>query len=412
MTETRSHARSVAPVIIVGAGPAGCAAALALRRRNVDVLLLERAWFPRDKVCGDVLLPEARQALSELGVDLAPLAARCHRIDRCCYHGPSGRSVELPFCDLAGVVQPWWAIARTEFDAQLATLTRAAGVELREGVTAIDVVLRDAAVRGVVVRQASGEREELPAAAVIAADGATSAIARALGRFERPAEHLCVSVRGYAASPRGDSSVFDIYTTDRTLPGCAWHVPAGHGRANVGLGVLRRDLDQRQVGARALLAEVAAHYPDLQRDLAATSDVVGWSLPGGSLPLSHATTGALLIGDAGSMVDPFTGHGIHTALIAGQLAAEVLADALAAGDVGADALGRFDRLWQQRFGQEMWLGWLLQRFCASPGRVGAMLALTARSDQRRQLIGGLIGHAYPRQRWLDPLLGLRFMTGR
>ncbi|MBN2358606.1 MAG: geranylgeranyl reductase family protein [Deltaproteobacteria bacterium] len=399
-------------VLVVGAGPAGCATALGLARRGVEVVLIERGRFPRDKVCGDVLLPEAQQALADLGLDLAPLAARCHRIDRCRYHAPSGLCVELPFCDRHGESRPWWVVKRRDFDGWLVAQACAAGAGLCEGVSAVDLVIRDAAVAGVVVRDDGGARREIAAAAVVGADGASSTLARALGRFERPAAHLCVAVRGYAPSPHGDDPVFDIYTSARTLPGCAWHVPTGDGCANVGLGVLRSDLDRQRIGARALLDEVAGRYPELAQRLAAATGVVGWSLPGASLPLSRSTAGALLVGDAGCMVDPWTGHGIHTALIAGSLAADVVADALAAGEVGAGALGRFDRLWQQRFGLEMKLGWLLQRFCASPGRVEAMLALAARSERRRQIIGGLIGHAYPRQRWLDPQLGLRFAIGR
>jgi len=400
---------SAAPVLVVGAGPAGCAAALTLARRGVEVRLIDAARFPRDKVCGDVLLPEAQDALQALGVSTAALMSRSHLLTGCRYATPSGREASLPFRDLERGDRPWWVLPRLDLDQFLLQQVRDAGVVVEEGRRATDLLLRDGAVAGVTLREADGSSASVTARAVIAADGASSALARAAGLFGQPPSHLSVALRGYAElDGAGDDDQLSIFTTARTLPGCAWVVPCGKGRANIGIGVLRSDLRRRGVSLRQLADEVAAQHEVFGRAWRTEPALAGWSLPGASWPRRHSRPGLLLIGDAGGMVDPFTGHGIHAALIAGRLAGEVLRQALDRGDVGLDALAPFEAGWRRHFGAEVRIGWALQRLCASPWRVETLLRYVDHGQRWRDLAGGLVGHAFPRRALLSParLLGL------
>jgi len=139
---------------------------------------------------------------------------------------------------------------------------------------------------------------------------------------------------------------------------------------------------------------------------------VGRLAPEKNLPLVLSTFEAirryspsarlLLVGDAGAMVDPFTGHGIHTALDAGRLAGEVLAGCLARGDLGAQALAELDQRWHQRWGVEVALGRTLQRLSAAPWRVESGLRYVCGRERLRRLTGGLVGHALARRALLPP----------
>jgi geranylgeranyl reductase family protein len=403
----------VHPVVVVGAGPAGCAAALCLARQGIEVRLLEAARFPRDKVCGDVLLPEARDVLEQMGISTSLFASRRHLITGCRYVTPSGRVLEAEFRDLEGRPRPWWSLRRIEIDQVLVDQVRAAGVAVEEGVRARGLLVEGGAIVGVTARDAAGDTIEVRASAVIAADGASSVLARRAGLHGQPTTHLCVSQRGYVdAGAAGEASLFSIFTTARTLPGCTWCVPLGAGRANVGVGVLRADLDRRGGSLSTLADEAAARHPEFAQVWSPRPALRGWSLPGASWPRRRTRPGLLLVGDAGGMVDPFTGHGIHTALRAGRLAGEVLARALARGEVGLDALAPFELAWQRDFALEARLGWLLQRLCASPWRVEALVRYVDGGARRRALVGGLVGHAFPRQALLSPASWIGRRGGR
>lgn len=287
-------------VVVVGAGPAGSAAALSARRAGATVLLLDRAAFPRDKPCGDGIAAEALDVLEALGVPDA--AAGYPSVPRLRLVGPGGAVVarSLP--------RPAHTVPRREFDARLVDAAVRAGAELRrhavrEIAETGDGVVVDGRFRGRVV---------------IGADGATSTVRRLAGEPVNPPGHLALAIRGYA--PAGDTGEQLIVTTRQRWPAYAWEFPIGDGTANVGYGeVLRgRPLSRAYLERRL-------------REMLPGAEPTG--LRGHHLPLSTRRPAPvrgrlLLAGDALSLINPFTGEGIFYAVLSGALAGA----AAAAGD--------------------------------------------------------------------------------
>jgi menaquinone-9 beta-reductase len=286
-------------VVIVGAGPAGSAAALAARRAGASVLLLDRDEFPRDKPCGDGIAAEALDVLEELGVpDPAGgyPAVPCLRLV-----APGGAAVARPLPRAAHT------IPRRVFDARLVDAARTAGAELRrhtvrEVTPTGDGVIVDGRFHGHVL---------------IGADGATSIVRRAVGEPVNPPGHLAFAIRGYA--PTSNTGEQLIVTTRQQWPAYAWEFPIGDGTANVGYGeVLRgRPLSRAYLETRL-------------REMLPGAEPTG--LRGHHLPLSTRRPApvngrVLLAGDALSLINPFTGEGIFYAVLSG-----ALAGAAAAGD--------------------------------------------------------------------------------
>lgn len=393
--------------LVVGAGPAGTAAALSLVRQGVPARLIDRAQFPRDKVCGDVLLAEARDSLQTLGFELEVLKAQTHVVRACRYHTPAQRVVDLPFVDRRGEERAWWTLPRQVFDNLLLQHAQRAGVEVHQGLQARQLVVEGQQVCGVEVDDATGQRQILYAPAVIAADGASSALARSLGRFDREPNCVSVALRAYVDTGARDDDFFSVFATRETLPGCAWIVPLGKGRANIGVGVVRGDLQRLGLNIRQVLERVRAQHPNFDavaRQVKGTWQ--GWSLPGASQAMARSSAGVLFVGDAASMVDPFTGHGIHSALDAGLRAGTVLAEAIIEGDVSPGRLQSFDQDWERRWGLEMRLGQGLQRLGASAWRIEKLMAQAQRHPALARIAGGLVGHSFSRAALIP---GARFL---
>ncbi len=392
------------PVIVVGGGPGGSAAAISLRQRGLAVILLDQASFPRDKVCGDVLLPAAQHAVQMLGLDVSDLERRAYHCLGCVYVDATGRCVAGAFRDLAGLPRPWWMVRRVVLDTWLVEGARRVGADVRQG-WRVQSVLRDGngGVCGVTVRRPDGSCEAMAAAAVVGADGANSVVARDVGLMVRRPEDVCLATRAYVSGLKKSEPYLTIFSTAHTLPGCAWIAPVGPHEANVGLGLTQADAQRLGMTPQGLFDVMRERCPGLEQRLrgATVQASQGWWLPGATERRPLVGNGFLLVGDAGAMVDPFTGHGIHHALQAGILAGEVLAAVLRSGLPTIEALQPYETHCRARILGETTLGYRLQRLHAQPTLVNLGMRVCSLHPGLRWALLALIGHSADRRELLS-----------
>ncbi|HTX26105.1 MAG TPA: geranylgeranyl reductase family protein [Streptosporangiaceae bacterium] len=323
-------------MVVVGAGPAGSTTACYLAQAGLDVLLLEKSRFPREKVCGDGLTPRGVKALVGLGISVGEkdgwVRNKGLRVIG------AGKRLELPWPELSsypgfGLVRP-----RTDLDEMLARRARQAGARLLEGVTVTGPVLDDRTGRiaGVTGRPVGAEEERTYAGRIIvAADGNSSRLSVAMGLRKRDDRPLGVAVRTYYTSPRHDDdyleSWLDLWDGDRLLPGYGWIFGMGDGTSNVGLGLLNTSAAFGHTDYHAMLRKwlqaMPAEWGFTEENR--TQPIRGAALPMGFNRTPHYFNGLLLAGDAGGMVNPFNGEGIAYAMESGEILARTVVQALA-----------------------------------------------------------------------------------
>jgi geranylgeranyl reductase family protein len=327
-----------ADVIVVGAGPSGATTAYYLAQAGLNVLLLEKARFPREKVCGDGLTPRAVKALIAMGVDVGPGSGWLH--NKGLRVIGAGMRLEMPWPELDSF--PGYGLVRTRssLDETLARRAQAAGAKLLEGVAVTGPVLDDAGrIIGVTADSESGtargDSRSFRARVVVAADGNSSRLSVAMGLRKRDDRPLGVAVRTYYTSPRHDDdyleSWLDLWDGDRLLPGYGWIFGMGDGTSNVGLGLLNTSEAFGKTDYRELLRRWLKSMPDewgyVEENR--TEPVRGAALPMGFNRTPHYHRGLLLAGDAAGMVNPFNGEGIAYAMESGEILARTIAQALA-----------------------------------------------------------------------------------
>jgi geranylgeranyl reductase family protein len=337
-----------ADVIVVGAGPGGSSAAYHLARAGLDVLLLEKSTFPREKVCGDGLTPRAVKQLVGMGITLEPADGWFPNKGIRIIGG--GVRIELDWPELSSY--PGFGLVRTRrgFDEIVARAAQGAGARLAEGVTVTGPALDEETGRitGVIVRDtgdgAAGGERAYRARLVVAADGNSSRLSLAMGLRKRDDRPLGVAIRTYYTSPRHDDDYLETWLELRDgsalLPGYGWIFGVGDGTSNVGLGLLNTSASFAHTDYRAMLRSWLATMPAEWGFTEETriAPVRGAALPMGFNRTPHYTRGLLLVGDAGGMVNPFNGEGISTAMESGEIAAQVIVQALARPDQSSTEL--------------------------------------------------------------------------
>ena len=317
-------------VLVVGAGPAGVAAAVALHRAGRMPVVIDKAVFPRDKCCGDGLTTLALRELEALG--LQPSAVESfRRVDDVVVRAPGGRTVVLPLPRGRGVFAG--VTRRAELDAALVDVAAGAGIPVHQGCAVKDVT-QDA---GGVTVDAEG-LGQLRAAHVVAADGMWSPVRRALDLGEDGYLGEWHAFRQYVSGVTGPAAdrLFVWFDAD-LLPGYAWSFPLPDGRANVGFGILRasgrRIQDVKQTWATFL------DRPHVTAALGPGTEPEGrhlaWPIPAriDRAVLAHGRT--LFVGDAAGATDVMTGEGIGQALLSGRLAGTAIATGGTAGSIAA-----------------------------------------------------------------------------
>lgn len=333
-----------ADVIVVGAGPAGASTAHHLAQNGHSVILLEKSTFPRDKVCGDGLTPGAVRELISMGVPMERADGWMRNKGLRVIGG--GHEILLPWPETASFPDYGMAKARAGLDEALARHAQRSGADLREATSATGPVLdeRSGRITGVTVRTTNpdgsrGEVATLRAPVVVDAGGVSARIATAMGITRAENRPMGVAVRTYFRSPRHDDewmeSQLELWDGPRErsnlLPGYGWIFALGDGTVNVGLGSVSSTARATKLDYKDLFRTWMRNAPESWEFT--PENQVG-ELRSAALPMAfnrkpHYSRGLLLAGDSGGMVSPFNGEGIGYALMAGRIAADVIAQALA-----------------------------------------------------------------------------------
>jgi menaquinone-9 beta-reductase len=373
-----SQTAEVADVIVVGAGPAGSAVAYYLATAGLDVLVLEKSRFPREKVCGDGLTPRAVKALASMGVP-TPESDGWLRNKGLRIIGGGGR-IEMDWPDLSSYPGYGLVRTRTDFDQILARHAVKAGARLMEGINVTGPVLDDRTGRitGVTAQDTAGGKDapeqRFSGRLVVAADGNSSRLSVSMGLRKRDDRPLGVAVRTYYTSPRHEDDYLeawlDLWDGSSLLPGYGWIFGMGDGTSNVGLGLLNTSASFQNIDYRALLrrwlAAMPAEWGFTEENR--TAPVRGAALPMGFNRTPHYTRGLLLAGDSGGMVNPFNGEGIAYALESGETAATVITQALArpTADSAERVLAAYPRILQDSYGGYYTLGRVFVELIGKP----------------------------------------------
>jgi len=337
-------------VIIVGAGPAGATTAIALAQKGHDVLLLDRHQFPRDKACGDAVPAGAIELLWRYGmkdkIEQAVDRGEFYPLTGMLLVSPKGHELHADFSKGQRGSESYVA-PRYYFDATIQQHAVDSGAEFCQAQVK-EPLMENGRVAGVRARF-NGKTQEIRAKVVVGADGVTSAIARNLRpKSEQHANHhRAVALRAYIEDIEEFPHEVEFYLYKDVLPGYAWIFPTGKNQANIGLGMRLDHYRQKKYNLEEMLADFMER-PNIKSRLkrgGQLRDVSTWQLNFGSQKnLQHTYNGALLVGDAAGFINPLTGGGIHNALVSAELAAQVVDEAIKAGDTSRENLKVYESL--------------------------------------------------------------------
>jgi len=359
-------------VIVVGGGPGGSATAGFLSQAGHNVLLVEKGVWPRDKTCGDAVGGKSLSHVEMLGVKATLEATPHFRVDGILFSSPNGKEVLVPLPEEeVESREAGYALPREQFDTLLfrntAELVKGAGGIVMQDFTVTEVLREGEArltgVAGFVGGKRSGNPElKFTADLVVGAGGYNCPVAREIvALHDEPMvdkAHYCGGYREYwtgvkppeGVSWDGDQGPIELHFIDEILPGYFWIFPLANGVANVGIGMVLTEMDQQSVKLRPLQNYAITEHPKFKERFADAKMVEGtakgWQLPFGSprdkppsfQPRRVAMAGAACVGDAASLVDPFSGEGVGNALLSGKMVSDIFGERKAAHPGGGAEL--------------------------------------------------------------------------
>lgn len=385
-------------VVVVGAGPAGSAAAYFMANQGHDVLLVESKRLPRTKPCGDGIGPRAVLALENLGLGDWLKTGNWHRVDRLRIVAPSGASIASSAEPEIFPIVYGYVIKRDVFDNKLVEFAKSAGADFIEGFKADELVYQGGRVGGV-----SGtfqdHRHNLRAKLAVVADGSKGAISRLFG--DQVSDFQAVGLRAYADNVAGIDDCANIYFNKQFPNGYGWIFPTSPSSANVGVGLL--GINKNRSG-RAIHS--AFSYFTDQQNLAPlslqNSRIEGRPVGSvmrmnfGKRPLWRP--GLAFAGDAAGLVSPINGEGISHAIESAQLLSEQLGGQFKSVTALDRALAGYAKALEQRFLAYFKWGRLLDKVLGKPGRLDKLIAKAQRDRYLRIVLTGVLANTiHPRE---------------
>lgn len=339
-------------IAIIGAGPAGCAAALTLRNSGLKVALIDKDIFPRDKICGDAIPGPAFKAMDKINPiwaeDMKKLGAS-YLIKTGQVTAPNGKTMKLDWVTFS------YNSKRIDFDNYLLELVK------KETNTTI---LENKHMQDVLLDNEKGtcfftDNTKIDASLIIACDGANSVVRRKLAKEITNNEHACSAVRAYYKDVTGiQAGVNEFHFFNELLPGYFWIFPLDNGWVNIGFGILQKKIagTKRPVNLRHALNKIITEMPSIAprfENATMMHDIKSFGLPLGMQQFNISGKRFMLCGDAASLIDPLQGHGIDHAMNSGHIAGLQAIKCFASKQFDAEFMQEYDRDVYKKIGGEL-----------------------------------------------------------
>ena len=399
-------------VIIVGAGPAGSTAALYAHRLGLNCILLDKAVFPRDKICGDALSGKSVRLMRELNLLEGVEKLEGSEINRITFGSPSHSQfdVHLKGNKNNDYITKGYVVPRKIFDNFLFKKADEL-TETRQGFTVNDIIYQNDNISGVKGTNIEGKEEILNAPIIMGCDGANSIIARKLGLYEMDMENTAVAIRCYYEGVEGLSNQIELHYVSEVKPGYFWLFPAGDGKANIGIGLSKNDAKKEDRTLRQIMDEIVQsdYFRSRFGNARPLEKPVGWNLPLGRIQRKNHGNGFMLLGDAAGLVDPFTGEGIGNAMVAAKHAMQVASKAKNHKDYSERSFSEYDQLLWDDIGGELRTSTKLQSLARSSFLLNFVINRAARNEEVQSIISGMLSHEIPKDELSSPMFYLKIL---
>lgn len=401
---------------IIGAGPAGATVSMGLSKHGIDHVLIDKAVFPRDKICGDALSGKVVYALNRVKPDVVSRITEASESFLpswgISFVAPNGKRLDVPFTTDNDKQKhaPGFISTRLDFDALLVenTVSKFCTPYFGRSVTGTEIK-----EDGVVIHLGD---DEIHADVVVDCSGAHSDLAKQYGN-ELEKEHYCAGLRQYYENVSGmnPEGYIELHFIKDVLPGYFWIFPMTGNKANVGLGMLSSEVSRSKVNLKKVLEHTIRNHPEISQRFANATPLEtakGWGLPLGSKKRQLSHNRLLFCGDAASIIDPFTGEGIGNAMISARYAADVLANAVAENRYDRGVLKEYDDLVYHHLWPELNMSHKLQKMVKYPWLFNFVARKGRKSPEFKSLLTAMFENVDLRKKFRDPRFYWKLLFNR
>ncbi len=405
-------------VAIIGAGPAGSSASIFLSKAGIAHTIFDKEIFPRDKICGDALSGKSVRILKNMEMDIIKEMENdpSHFLDSwgVRFFAPNGKGVDIPFTannhkeDHA----PGFIVKRYHFDQFLIDHTNNQYADKRFGYKVNNV---DFDANGAIIQyQNNGGTGLCHAKIVIGAGGDRSILSRKTAGHKIDSRHYIAGIRAYYKDVSGfhQKNFIELHFIKEALPGYLWIFPMPGNLANVGLGMLKKDMQNKQVNLKDILKNALAQNKTIKHRFnkaIPVDGIKGWGLPLGSKKRELAGNRFLLVGDAASLIDPFSGEGIGNALLSGKVAAETVRDALKENNFSEQFLSLYTHRIYNELNNELNLSFRLQQLVRFPWLFNFLMNRLQTNDALRDMVSHMFTDLDMRAKLKSPSFYLKLL---
>jgi menaquinone-9 beta-reductase len=394
-------------LLIAGAGPAGCTLALNLAPKGYRIGIIEKDVFPRHKICGDALSGKVLSVMKRIpGNVYEDFLLNVEKIPSwgIRFIAPNHHEIDVPFLvnRLEDQPAPGYVCKRNDFDNfMFGRLRDYPNVQIFGGERLTMVTTHPQFIA------AKTPNHEFRGKVIAGADGVHSAVRKSLQDSKVNKKHFCVGIRGYYENVTGlhPDNFIELIFLKKLLPGYFWIFPSAGGLVNVGLGVMQNRISKRRENLKELLDDIIQNDPLIAprfRNSKLVHKPEAHTLPLGTRRMNRSGNRYILLGDAGFLVDPFSGEGIGNAMASGEIAAAILEQNFNRDDFSAVALKTYDERITRRFSQEFRTMSAMQYLAGFPGLFNFVVDKARKNTEVQGLLTAMFSNENIRKKLTRP----------